>query len=88
MAMEAERTLEPERIQVELLGENFTVRGDSSRDHILKTAAYLNGQFDDLQARYPALSHKNLALLASFHLADELLRVRKDYEALVSILDD
>ena len=78
---------EPERVQVELLGESFTVRG-ASRDELINTAAFLSEQLDSLLDRYPSLSHKNLALLASFHLADELLRLRKDYMAIVSMLDD
>ena len=78
---------EPERIQVELLGETFTVRGGASRDDILQTAAYLNEQLGVLQTRHPSLSQRNLAILTAFHIADELLRVQKDYEALVSMLD-
>ena len=75
------------RIQIELMGESFTVRGDSSRDDIMRTASYLNDQLNTMQMRYPSLSQKNLVLLCAFHLADELWRVKKDYEALVSILD-
>ena len=78
---------EPDRIQIELLGETYTVRGDSSRDDILKTATYLNDQLGAMQMRHPSLSHKNVAILTAFQLADELWRVKKDYEALVSILD-
>jgi len=78
---------DPERIQVEFLGETFTVKGDSSKEEIKKTSDYLQEQLDFLKMRYPSLTAKNLAILTAFTLADELLRVRKDYAALVSILD-
>lgn len=75
------------RVQVELLGEVFSVRDDSAGEEVRVISAFLSEQIDALKARYPALSAKKLAVLAAFHLADELLRVRKDYEALISILD-
>ena len=76
-----------ERIQVEFLGETFTIKGEASREEVQRTSEYLNAQMDSLKSRYPALPAKSLAILAAFNLADELLKVRKDYEALVSILD-
>ena len=76
-----------ERIQVEFLGETFTVKGEASGEEIRRTGEYLQEQLDFLRSRYPSLTAKNLAILTAFNLANELLRVRKDYDALVSILD-
>ena len=79
--------LEPERIQVEFLGETFTVKGESAGDEIRKTSDYLKEQLELTKTRFPTLTAKNTAILTAFNLANELIRVRKDYEALVSILD-
>jgi cell division protein ZapA len=79
--------LDTDRIQVDILGETFTVKGDASRDDIQKTRDYLQSQVDFLKLRYPSLTAKNLAILAAFAIADELLRVKKDYDAIVSLLD-
>ena len=76
-----------ERIQVEFLGETFTIKGTTSREEVRKTSDYLQGQLGSLKSRYPSLTSKNLAILTAFTLADELVRVQRDYEALVSILD-
>ena len=76
-----------DRIQIEILGETFTVKGDAQREEVKKTGDYLQEQIELLKIRYPSLTAKNLAILAAFNLADELLRVRRDYEALVSLLD-
>ena len=76
-----------DRIQIELLGETFTIKGDASQEEVRRTRDYLNKQMELLKSRYPGLMAKNLALLTAFNLADELLRVKKDYEDLVSILD-
>ena len=79
--------LEQDRIQVEILGEIFTVKGEANREEIIRTSKYLNEQFSALRNRYPTMNAKNLAILGAFNLADEFLRLRKDYDALVSILD-
>ena len=76
-----------ERIQLEIMGETFTVKGESGREEILRTGKYLNNQLEDLRIRYPSLNAKNLAILTAFNLTAELLQIKKDYEALVSILD-
>jgi cell division protein ZapA len=78
---------EQERIQVEILGEIFTVKGEANREEIIRTSNYLNEQLSVLKSRHPNMNAKNLAILGAFNLADEFLRIRKDYEALVSILD-
>ena len=76
------------RIQVEFLGETFTVKEGARSDDVRRTRDYLNEQMELMKIRYPGLTAKNLAILTAFNLADELLRVKKDYEALVSILDN
>jgi cell division protein ZapA len=78
---------EPERVQVELLGELFTVKGGATREDIRKTGDFLDEQFESMKARFPSLNAKNVAILTAFHIADELIRLRKDYEALVSVLE-
>jgi cell division protein ZapA len=79
---------EPERVQVVFLGEAFTVKGDATREQIRKTSDYLQEQLESMKTRFPTLTAKNIAILTAFTIADELIRVRKDYEALVSILDN
>ena len=77
-----------DRIQVEILGETFTIKEGARREEVGRTRDYLQEQMELLKIRYPGLTSKNLAILTAFNLADELLRVRKDYEALISLLDN
>ena len=76
-----------ERIQVEILGETFMVKGKATNEEIRRTSDYLREQLNIMKGRHPSLTAKKLAVLTAFYLTDELLRVRKDYEALISILD-
>ena len=76
-----------QRIQVEFLGETFTIKEGARQEDVGRTRDYLNEQMEILKKRYPVLTAKNLAILTAFTLADELLRIKKDYETLVSLLD-
>jgi len=76
-----------ERIQVEFLGETISVKGESNRAEMDTITDYLNEQSELLKSRFPHLTTKGMAVLIAFNLANELLQVRKDYEALVSLLD-
>ena len=71
---------------MDFLGETFTIKEGSPED-VGRTRDYLNEQMELMKSRYPSLTAKNLAILTAFNLADELLRVRKDYETLISLLD-
>ena len=76
-----------DRAKVEVLGEVFYVKADPRNEAIGKTSDFLVSQINDLESRYPSLSAKRLAILAAFNMADELLRLREDYEQIVTILD-
>jgi cell division protein ZapA (FtsZ GTPase activity inhibitor) len=75
------------KVQVEILGEVFTVKGDAYKQDIINTNVFLNEQLQALQKRNPLLTPKHLALLAAFNMAESLLRTKKDYEEIAGILD-
>jgi len=79
--------LDLDRTRVEVLGEVFYIRADPQNKNILKTRDFLNQQISALESRFPSLSAKRLAILAAFNMADELARLREDYDQLASILD-
>ncbi len=76
------------RTLVEILGETFYVKNDPPDGNVNRTADFLAKQIKDIEYRYPNLSAKRLAILTAFNLADELTRLRDDYEQIVAILDN
>jgi len=75
------------RVAVEILGEQYIIKGSADSEHICEVSNYLTKKIDEMQLRNPHLSAKRIAILASFNMADELLRLKKDYTALVQLLD-
>ena len=76
-----------ERVHIEILGEKFTVKGDSTKEEIEKAGNHLTGELRRLKTRFSTMSDKNLLILTAFNLTEEFLRLKKDYEELASMLD-
>jgi len=78
---------EQSRVQVELLGETFTIKGADSIEEVETTAVYLSEKLNQMKERFPMLNPKGQAILTALELTEELLRLRKDYEAMTALLD-
>jgi cell division protein ZapA len=75
------------RVNVSILGDNYVIKGTVPAEHICQVNAYLNGKLDQMQCQNPRLSAKSVAVLTAFNFADELMRLRKDYDTLARLLD-
>lgn len=75
------------RVEVEIFGEYFTLKGDSSQAQMLKVAQYVSNKMKQLSERNPRLSRSQVAVLAALNMADELLKYREEYENMVRMLE-
>ena len=75
------------RVQITVLGETFTVKGAGSAQEVELVGDFLAGEIDAVKQRLPSVSPKSLAILTAYSLAEELLRLRKDYGEILSILN-
>lgn len=76
--------MEKTRTVVTLAGQEFKLHCDDSEEYIQSLAKYVNGTIAKFQREYPGLSTGNCVLLASLEMADELFKLREDYDALDS----
>lgn len=70
------------RTSVVLAGQEFKLTGTESEEYIKQLSDYVNGKINEIQRTYPNLSTGNCVLLASLNMADELHKLRADYDAL------
>ncbi|MBC7105823.1 MAG: cell division protein ZapA [Firmicutes bacterium] len=75
------------RVEVEIFGEYYVVKGDYPREYVLEVARYVNEKMHLLAKRNPRLSPAKLAVLAALNIADELTRLRADYEQLLEMIE-
>ena len=74
------------RTIVRIAGMEFKLTGDESQQYSL--AEMVNAKVDEVKRTYPMLSTGNCVLLAALNMADELTKLRSDYEALDQRISD
>ncbi len=76
------------RITVKIFNDEYTIKGNAEVRHIQKVAGYVHEQMKNLSLKNPYLPPTKVAVLTSVNMADDLLRLKEDYEALVKLLDE
>ena len=76
------------RTIVRIAGMEFKLTGDESQQYMDSLAEMVNAKVDEVKRTYPMLSTGNCVLLAALNMADELTKLRSDYEALDQRISD
>jgi cell division protein ZapA len=79
--------IQESRVEVEIFGDYYTLKGDSSPEEMIMLAQYVNQQMRIVSARNPRLSKTQTAVLAALNIAEEFKRLREEYDNLVRIIE-
>jgi cell division protein ZapA len=77
---------EETRVEVEIFGEKYVVRGDATPDHVTRLARHVDKIMRDVVARNPRLTVHKAAILSAMIVADEMKKLRDEYDGLVELL--
>lgn len=80
--------MENNRTVVRIAGQEFKLTGDENQQYMDSLADMVNTEVDKVKRAYPMLSTGNCVLLAALNMADELTKLRSDYEALDQRISD
>ncbi len=69
-------------VEVYILGQKYTIRGEKPPDYIKELADYVDSKLKEICACTPNLTPLKAVILASLSIADELHSLKKDYEAI------
>ncbi|MCE5236355.1 MAG: cell division protein ZapA [Clostridiaceae bacterium] len=72
------------RTVVRVAGQELKLSASESEEYMQMLAKYADRKFEEVQSAYPNLSTVNCLVLASLNMADELHRLRAEYDALDS----
>ena len=67
-------------VQVQLLGQHLSIRGEADQDYILGVAGYVDRKMREITEKLPVASLSKVAILASLNIADELFKERASRE--------
>ena len=73
---------------VEIFGETYTLRGDDDPETIVRVAAFIDKRMKQIARSNSRLSPTRIAVLAALNLAEEYLRLEKDYQELMEMIND
>ena len=62
---------EKNKVTVKIYGQEYTIAGDTPREHIMKVADYVNTKMHEIARALPAGSVSSLAVLSAVNVADD-----------------
>ena len=67
---------EPQRVEVEILGQKYTIRSEADPKHVRDIAAYVEKRAKSVEGQLRGPDPVKALALASLYIADELFRQR------------
>jgi cell division protein ZapA len=74
-------------IDVEIMGQTFTVRSDAEEGYVRKVAVYVDGKTQEVLKSSRPLAQFNVAMLAALNIADEYHKLKEKHDALLQRLN-
>jgi len=74
-------------LNVEILGQRFTISSDAEEAYMLKVASFVDGKMQELMGSSKSVVKSNVAMLAALNIADEYHRLKDTHEAVLNRLD-
>ena len=60
------------KVTVKIYGQEYTIAGDTPREHIMRVADYVNTKMHEIARALPAGSVSSLAVLSAVNVADDV----------------
>jgi cell division protein ZapA len=76
------------RVTARIMGEDYTIRGRSPEEHIHRVARFVDEKMLQISEAYPKLGTSRVAVLTAINMADELFKIREQYEQLTQLLEE
>jgi len=78
-------------VDVYILGQKYTIKGEETPEYIKQLADFVDSKLKEVCSNTPNLTPLKAAILASLNIADELHRLKKEYNTVsnnIKSIDD
>ncbi len=75
-------------VEVTILGQKYTIKGDAPEEYIRKLAAYVDAKLKEVHNASPSITPVKAAILASLTIADELHRLQEAQENITKNIEE
>ncbi len=76
------------RVDVEIFGKVYTVRGDKDPDYVRRVAEFVDRKMREISEVTDTVSTARIAILACLNIADEFLTLSEESEELKGLMKD
>ncbi len=74
----------PGRVDVEIFGKVYTVRGEKDAEYVRRVAEYVDRKMREISQVTDTVSTSRIAILAALNIADEFFALREETDELES----
>ncbi len=75
-------------VQVHIAGEEHSIKGKATTEYIKELAAIVDTKIKQIKKNNPNLTRHRMAILAAINLADELQKIKAEYQELLQIMEE
>ena len=75
-------------VEVYILGQKYTIRGDAHEEHIIRLASYVDEKLKEVHSSSPNVTPVKASILAALNIADELFKLKKEQDQLTNYIEE
>jgi cell division protein ZapA len=75
-------------VEVYILGQKYTIKGDAPEEHIRKLASYVDNKLREVYNLSPNITPVKASILAALDITDELFRLKNEQEEMDKYIEE
>lgn len=75
-------------VEVYILGQKYTIKGDAPEEYIQQLANYVQDKIKEVYNNSPSITPVKASILAAITIADELHKLRNEQENLTKSIEE
>lgn len=75
-------------VEVYILGQRYTIKGDAPEEHIRNLASYVDNKLKEVYNSSPNITPVKASILAALDIADELFRLKNEQEEMTKHIEE
>lgn len=75
-------------VEVYILGQRYSIKGDAPDDYIRKLADYVNDKIKEIYEKSPGITPLKASILAAITIADELHKLKEQQVEITRIIEE
>ena len=75
-------------VEVYILGQRYTIKGDAPEEHIRKLASFVDSKLKEVHSTAPNISPVKASILAALNIADELFKLKNEQDEMTKYIEE